>query len=66
MLKNQGVTAEPEIKPWRVTPADMFIVLASDGLWDVLTNEDVGHYVCSIPDPEVCSPCSPPCNPCGS
>ncbi len=35
MLKGQGVIAEPEVRQWRITPADMYLVIASDGLWCV-------------------------------
>lgn len=34
------VTADPEIIEEVVTPQDEFIVLASDGLWDVFTDQD--------------------------
>jgi len=34
-----GVTAEPEIKIFpNLSPSDKFIVIASDGIWDRLTN----------------------------
>lgn len=37
-----GVTAEPEIKVYpNLSPADKFIVIASDGIWDRLSNEEV-------------------------
>jgi protein phosphatase 1L len=36
----QGVTAEPEISELDITPEDQFIILASDGLWDVMTNQE--------------------------
>lgn len=35
-----GVIADPEISELEITPDDQFIVLASDGLWDVMTNQE--------------------------
>lgn len=39
------MTAEPEITYHRLRPQDKFLVLASDGLWDVLDNDDVVRLV---------------------
>ncbi|OEL36863.1 putative protein phosphatase 2C 8 [Dichanthelium oligosanthes] len=36
-----SVSGEPEVTVTERTPNDEFIVLASDGLWDVLTNDEV-------------------------
>jgi serine/threonine protein phosphatase PrpC len=37
-----GVTAEPEIKVFpNLSPSDKFIVLASDGIWDRMSNEEI-------------------------
>jgi serine/threonine protein phosphatase PrpC len=37
-----GVTAEPEIKVFpNLTPSDKFIVIASDGIWDRLSNDEI-------------------------
>jgi serine/threonine protein phosphatase PrpC len=37
-----GVTAEPELKCFQpLTPANKFIVIASDGIWDRLSNHEV-------------------------
>ncbi|TMW63274.1 hypothetical protein Poli38472_002215 [Pythium oligandrum] len=38
---HEYVIAEPEITTHSLSPCDEYIVLASDGLWDVLSNEDV-------------------------
>lgn len=35
-LKRYGVSAEPEITSYSLLPSDAFVVLASDGLWDVI------------------------------
>ncbi|XP_025744834.1 pyruvate dehydrogenase [acetyl-transferring]-phosphatase 2, mitochondrial [Callorhinus ursinus] len=39
------LTAEPEVTYHRLRPQDKFLVLASDGLWDVLGNEEVVRLV---------------------
>ncbi|KAF9662335.1 hypothetical protein SADUNF_Sadunf18G0042200 [Salix dunnii] len=41
LLKNYGIISLPDISYHRVTPKDRFIVLASDGVWDVLSNKEV-------------------------
>ena len=41
-----GVTHEPEVEYWKLMNDDYFIILASDGVWDVLTSaEAVGFIV---------------------
>lgn len=39
--KRIGVTAEPELLITPLTHADRVLVAASDGVWDVMTNEEV-------------------------
>ena len=39
------ITCEPEIMEKKIDPEDEYLVLASDGLWDVLENEDVGKLI---------------------
>nr|AFK42819.1 unknown [Lotus japonicus] len=45
MLKDHGVIAIPDIWYHHVTSRDQFIVLASDGVWDVLSNSEVASIV---------------------
>ena len=40
-----GVTAIPEIKEFALTPHDRVIVLASDGVWEFLSNAEVADIV---------------------
>ncbi len=40
-----GVTSEPNVKVMEITPQDKFIVMATDGIWDVLGNEEVVEIV---------------------
>ena len=39
------VTPEPELREWTVSQNDLFVVLASDGIWDVMSNDDVAACV---------------------
>ncbi|GLJ11015.1 hypothetical protein SUGI_0140420 [Cryptomeria japonica] len=51
-LKDFGVIAVPEITYRHLTSRDQFVVLATDGVWDVLTNEEVVRIVSSAPREE--------------
>ncbi len=42
-LRHLGLTSEPEMRVVPITPADRALVLASDGLWDVMPMERVLH-----------------------
>ncbi|MCL7035611.1 hypothetical protein MKW94_019867 [Papaver nudicaule] len=52
-LKNYGVIAIPQITHIHLTKEDQFLVLATDGVWDVLTNEEVASIVWSIENKEL-------------
>lgn len=44
-----GVTWIPEIIDYKLSPEDKFIILASDGVWEFISNEDVktiGFLIC--------------------
>eukprot|EP01094_Clydonella_sp_ATCC50884_P009018 TRINITY_DN18550_c0_g1_i1.p1 TRINITY_DN18550_c0_g1~~TRINITY_DN18550_c0_g1_i1.p1 ORF type:complete len:409 (-),score=151.89 TRINITY_DN18550_c0_g1_i1:658-1884(-) len=45
LKNNRLVIAEPEIKHFRLTPTDEFMVLATDGLWDVFSNQQACDFV---------------------
>ncbi|KAI4316551.1 hypothetical protein L6164_024525 [Bauhinia variegata] len=45
MLKDHGIIAVPDISYHRLTSNNQFIVLASDGVWDVLSNNEVASIV---------------------
>lgn len=46
------VTAEPDIADWHLTASDRFLVIGSDGLWDVMSNEEVGDLIHKLPHPQ--------------
>lgn len=48
-LKDYGLISVPDISYWRITEKDEFIVLATDGIWDVLSNKEVVDIVASAP-----------------
>lgn len=48
-LKNFGLISVPEVAYHRLSNQDQFIVLATDGIWDVLSNKEVVNIVASAP-----------------
>lgn len=49
LAKTVGVTYEPEIKVFaNLIETDKAIVIASDGIWDRVPNEEVAHIVHSF------------------
>eukprot|EP00252_Welwitschia_mirabilis_P009665 TRINITY_DN2238_c0_g1_i6.p1 TRINITY_DN2238_c0_g1~~TRINITY_DN2238_c0_g1_i6.p1 ORF type:complete len:205 (+),score=43.40 TRINITY_DN2238_c0_g1_i6:646-1260(+) len=48
-LKEFGLISVPDVSYRRLTEKDEFIVLATDGIWDVLSNEEVIDIVASVP-----------------
>merc|ERR1740117_1652790 len=50
-----GVFAEPELLCKELTPDDKFIVIASDGVWEFLTNQSVADMILKFEEPlEAC------------
>jgi serine/threonine protein phosphatase PrpC len=46
VAKSVGVTYEPEIKVFaNLTKDDKIIVIASDGLWDRIPNDEITRYL---------------------
>lgn len=50
-LKPYGVSSTPELSAISLTPRDIFLVLASDGLWDVVDEQQCASSVLRAPDP---------------
>ncbi|KAL8517803.1 hypothetical protein ACS0TY_009211 [Phlomoides rotata] len=48
-LKEFGLISVPDIFYRRITDVDEFVVLATDGIWDVLSNEEVVEIVSCCP-----------------
>lgn len=49
-----GVTAEPEVVEFALTPEDQFIIMATDGVWDVMSDaEAVGLVHDTVKDPQM-------------
>ncbi|KAL3500683.1 hypothetical protein ACH5RR_039776 [Cinchona calisaya] len=53
LLKNHGIIAIPEISYHKLSQNDQFLVLATDGVWDVLSNDQVTSIVSSAANEEV-------------
>ncbi|KAJ8617055.1 hypothetical protein MRB53_013241 [Persea americana] len=51
-LLKQYVVADPEIQEEVIDKSLEFLILASDGLWDVVTNEEAVSMIKSIQNPE--------------
>ena len=51
--KDQVVTAYPEIRECVIEPGDEFMVIACDGIWDVLTSQQCVDYVRARLDADV-------------
>ncbi|XP_038710976.1 probable protein phosphatase 2C 33 isoform X2 [Tripterygium wilfordii] len=48
-LKDYGLISIPDVSYRRITEKDEFVILATDGVWDVLSNEEVVDIVASAP-----------------
>lgn len=52
------ITAEPEICEYDIRKDDLFVVVSSDGVWDVMDNEEAAHVVlsssCTMEDGKLC------------
>ena len=53
MASSVGCTSRPEVTYMALRPhVDQFLVVASDGVWDVLSNDQVCQLVTSAGEPE--------------
>lgn len=44
------ITSEPEIKTHLITPDDRYLIMATDGLWDVMSNSAAAKMAAKCPD----------------
>ncbi|KAK4748797.1 hypothetical protein SAY87_015383 [Trapa incisa] len=49
-VKGSGLISEPDVTQRIITSSDQFIILATDGVWDVVTNQEAVEIVSSTPD----------------
>ncbi|OVA02600.1 Protein phosphatase 2C (PP2C)-like domain [Macleaya cordata] len=49
-VKNYGVISVPEVTQRNITSKDQFVVLATDGVWDVISNQEAVQIVSSTLD----------------
>ncbi|KAK8561589.1 hypothetical protein V6N13_149245 [Hibiscus sabdariffa] len=47
-LKDHGLISTPQVFYRTLTPKDEFVVMATDGVWDVLSNNEVVQIVASV------------------
>jgi serine/threonine protein phosphatase PrpC len=40
-----GISSEPEVEYWKLMQEDFFIILASDGVWDVMNSAEAIGFI---------------------
>lgn len=49
-VKDFGLISVPEVTQRRITSNDQFVVMATDGVWDVISNQEAVKIVSTTPD----------------
>lgn len=60
-IKDFGLISVPEVTQRKITSNDQFVVLATDGVWDVISNEEAVQIVSSTLDREKAAKCLVKC-----
>lgn len=47
-----GVISEPELHTFELTEDDKMVILASDGLWEFMSSQEVVDFIARVPSPE--------------
>lgn len=45
IAQSVGVSPEPDVREFTLTMKDRFVVVASDGVWEFLSNEEIAKIV---------------------
>lgn len=51
-LKDCGLISVPDVTARHITPRDQFVILATDGVWDVISNQEAVEIVSAAPTKE--------------
>jgi len=54
-LRSAGVSAVPDVSVKSLDERDQFVILASDGVWDYVSNEEAVHIAATRSDPRAAS-----------
>ncbi|XP_059648467.1 probable protein phosphatase 2C 34 [Cornus florida] len=60
-IKDFGLISVPEVSQRHITSRDQFVVLATDGVWDVISNQEAVQIVSSAPEKAKSAKCLVEC-----
>ena len=52
LFKSIGVIAAPSVNQYRISPGDIVLIAARDGLFDFMSNEEIAEIARLTPEPE--------------
>ncbi|CAN0914133.1 Probable protein phosphatase 2C 73 [Linum grandiflorum] len=56
-VKDFGLISEPEVTQRHISSKDQFVIMATDGVWDVVSNQEAVQIVSSTPDRSKAAKC---------